>query len=266
MSQRLSSLFFFSLFSLCCANFCCFFKCTNSSLCSLWSVVEFIHWIFSLLLYFSGLKSVSSLYLLFQCWDSLLSHLFQVCFIEAIFCWPVEHLFQRILPSVLSDWATELNWTDHLSLFTFRFSWFLMGLTFGWILGLWVWCHETVALKYSISNDPTALGKGVPNLLLLVNGESQFPAWPGWRGPCYCQGVRFPRTDPTLADKQRCPIPPPPPPCDFKGSIWGEPCVQGTVIGVPGLGGRGHRARWINLSVLVMFDFLFFFFISVFHS
>ena len=32
---------------------------------------------------------------------------------------------------------------------------------------------------YSISNDPTALGKGVPNWLLLVNGESQFPAWPG---------------------------------------------------------------------------------------
>ena len=159
----------------------------------------------------------------------------------------------------LSDW-TELNWTDHLSLFTFRFSWFLMGLTFGWILGLWVWCHETVALKYSISNDPTALGKGVPNWLLLVNGESQFPAWPGWRGPCYCRGVRFPRTDPTLADKQRCPIPPPPPLCDFKGSIWGGPCVQGTAIGVPGLEGRGHRARWINLSALVMVDFLFFFF------
>ena len=69
-------LFFSSLFSLCCANFCCsFFECTNSSLCFLWSVVEFIHWIFSLLLYFSGLKCGSSLYLLFQGWHSLLSHL-----------------------------------------------------------------------------------------------------------------------------------------------------------------------------------------------
>ena len=77
---------------------------------------------------------------------------------------------------------------DHLSSFTVRFSWFLMRLTFGWILRLWVWCHEAVALKYSISNDPTVLGKGVPNLLLLVNGVSQFPAWPGWRGPCYCGG------------------------------------------------------------------------------
>lgn len=77
MSQRLFIyLFFSSLFSVCYANFCCsFFECINSSLCSLWSVVEFIHWIFSLLLYFSGLKSGSSLYLLVQCWDSLLSYL-----------------------------------------------------------------------------------------------------------------------------------------------------------------------------------------------
>lgn len=149
---------------------------------------------------------------------------------------------------------------DHLSSFTVRFSWFLMRLTFGWILRLWVWCHEAVALKYSISNDPTVLGKGVPNLLLLVNGVSQFPAWPGWRGPCYCGGRGWGSlglTPPWLTSKG-APFLPLLHRVTSRAVYEEGPCVQGTAIGVPGMGGRGHKAIWINLPALVMVDFLFF--------
>lgn len=147
-----------------------------------------------------------------------------------------------------------------LSSFTFRFSWFLMRLTFGWILRLWVWCREAVALKYSISNDPTVLGKGVPNLLLLVNRVSQFPAWPGWRGPCYCGvgGGSLGLTPPWLTSKG-APFLPLHHHVTSRVVYEEGPCVQGTVIGVPGMGGRGHKAIWINVCPCDdWFSFLFF--------
>ena len=181
----------FSLFSLCCSDRL-ISVVLSSSLLTLPLSSSICCWVHPLNLFFVTVLLRSKIcFFWFNVRMVYFFILFQVYFIAAIFCWPLGHLFQIILSSVSSRSHGDFpgSWCD----------WF-----WDWILGhsgcsvmrLWI------LLEYSVSNNPTPLGEGWVWLVTSkVKAESQFLAWPGWRGTCYCW-----RWGGGQADKQRCPI------------------------------------------------------------